>query len=203
MAAAVVLSEDFPRDILSDSKRIGERARSSLESRIRLEAAHWGISCAWPDEIDSLNIHWATLLAMRRAFDSMRGTGSGWAENTPERLELTEGGGRDVSQSLELGSVVVDGRFVPELPWPAEAVVGGDHTIAEIMAASILAKTARDRWMIAYAEKAPGYGFERHKGYPTPAHRRAILELGPSPIHRSSFRLSPSASGAPRGSARP
>ncbi len=118
-----------------------------------------------------------------------------------DRDELTESGGRlEASVGEELGQshlpdrVLVDGRFVPDLNRPAEAVVGGDARIVEIQAASILAKTARDRWMIAYAERVPGYGFERHKGYPTAAHRNALSELGPSPIHRLSFRMAPSAS---------
>ncbi len=220
VAAAVVLTDDFPTDQLGDSKRIREARRYEVEAVIRREALRWGVSCAWPDEIDAINIHHATLLAMQRAFGVMmgrrpedlagavvahgggrhRGARLGGASEL-DRDELTESGGRlEASVGEELGQshlpdrVLVDGRFVPDLNRPAEAVVGGDARIVEIQAASILAKTARDRWMIAYAERVPGYGFERHKGYPTAAHRNALSELGPSPIHRLSFRMAPSAS---------
>ena len=209
VTAAVMLTDGFPTERLADSKRISEAERYELEAVIREKAARWGTSCAWPDEIDRLNIHWATLLAMQRAFSAMMGLPDeafgeapremdvGPAPAELDRRELTEGGGLEVVPTG--GRVFVDGRFTPELPWPAEAVVGGDGIVPEIMAASILAKTSRDRWMIAYAERAPGYGFERHKGYPTPSHRRAISALGPSPIHRLSFRLTPSESASPPG----
>ncbi|MFO7780285.1 MAG: ribonuclease HII [Spirochaetia bacterium] len=197
VAAAVTLPERFPVERLSDSKQIREAERTELAALIRAEATRWGISCAWHDEIDSLNIHHATLLAMRRAFAAMLGVVAPGAEMTAgigtdiDREGLTESGGilDDVG-----GRVLVDGRFTPELAWPAEAVIGGDRSVPQIQAASILAKTSRDRWMIAFAERLPGYGFERHKGYPTADHRRAIGVLGPSPIHRLSFRLTPSAS---------
>ena len=197
VAAAVTLPEDFPVERLSDSKQIRESERTELAALIRAEATRWGISCAWHDEIDALNIHHATLLAMRRAFAAMLGVVVPGTEMTAgigtdiDREGLTESGGvlDDVG-----GRVLVDGRFAPEFAWPAEAVVGGDRSVAQIQAASILAKTSRDRWMISLAERLPGYGFERHKGYPTADHRRAIGVLGPSPIHRLSFRLTPSAS---------
>ena len=197
VAAAVTLPEDFPVERLSDSKQIRESERTELAALIRAEATGWGISCAWHDEIDALNIHHATLLAMRRAFAAMLGAvvpGTEMAAGTGtdiDREGLTESG---CVLDDSGGRVLVDGRFAPELAWPAEAVVGGDRSVAQIQAASILAKTSRDRWMISLAERLPGYGFERHKGYPTADHRRAIGVLGPSPIHRLSFRLTPSAS---------
>jgi ribonuclease HII len=213
VAAAVVLGNDLTDASLADSKILSEAERTEAESVIRRSAAAWGISCAWPDEIDRLNIHWATFLAMQRAFAAMNAAMAATPSQpelfagTPDpalgdgRGELTEAG---VSASFPThrargGKVLVDGRFTPELPWPARAVVGGDRRVPEIQAASILAKTARDRWMIAAAQQMPGYGFERHKGYPTVAHRRAISELGPSPIHRRSFRLIPSASSGQPG----
>jgi ribonuclease HII len=191
------LPDGFPVERLSDSKQIREAERTDLAALIRAEATGWGISCAWHDEIDLLNIHHATLLAMRRAFAAMLGvvvpgtemTGGTWTDI--DREGLTESGGVPDGAG---GRVLVDGRFAPELAWPAEAVIGGDRSVAQIQAASILAKTSRDRWMISLAERLPGYGFERHKGYPTADHRRAIGVLGPSPVHRLSFRLTPSAS---------
>ena len=215
VAAAVTLPDAFPIERLSDSKQIREAERSELAAIIRAEATRWGVSCAWHDEIDSLNIHHATLLAMRRAFAAMIGVVAAGTEMTAgigsgiDREGLTEsggildaesirgaaGGGQDAADVASTRTrVLVDGRFAPPLAWPAEAVVGGDRTVPQIQAASILAKTSRDRWMISFAERLPGYGFERHKGYPTADHRRAIGVLGPSPIHRLSFRLSPSAS---------
>ncbi len=197
VAAAVTLPDGFPVERLSDSKQIREAERTELAALIRADAMRWGISCAWHDEIDSLNIHHATLLAMRRAFAAMLGVVAPGTEMTAgtgtdiDREGLTEAGGTLDGVG---GRVLVDGRFAPELAWPAEAVVGGDRSVAQIQAASILAKTSRDRWMISLAERLPGYGFERHKGYPTLDHRRAIGVLGPSPVHRRSFRLTPSAS---------
>jgi ribonuclease HII len=86
--------------------------------------------------------------------------------------------------------VLVDGRFTPIAPVPCRAVIKGDASVYEIMAASIIAKTARDLWMERYARVVPGYGFEIHKGYPTAKHREVVMRLGPSPIHRRSFRMS-------------
>ncbi|MFP4613252.1 MAG: ribonuclease HII [Spirochaetaceae bacterium] len=204
VAAAVVLAPAFPVDRLADSKRLRPEARAEAEALIRREAVRWGIGHARHDEIDRLNIHHATLLAMQRAFAAML-YGVRDAEPAPTAPSELNVGPVDAGGTGELspllasgdepaGRVLVDGRFAPELVWPAEAVIGGDATVHEIQAASILAKTARDRWMERYALHVPGYGFERHKGYPTAAHRTALNRLGPSPIHRMSFRLAPSSS---------
>ena len=168
-AAAVILPlrprRLFAPGDLKDSKLLAETRRERVAERIREVAVAWAIGWAWPDEIDRLNIHHATLLAMRRAVACL-GT-------VPDR-------------------VVVDGRFAPALARPARAVVDADATVPAVIAAGILAKCERDRWMRAYALWVPGYGFERHKGYPTAEHRRLLRKLGPSPIHRRSF--TPSAS---------
>ena len=169
-AAAVVLGDGENgaswRGSLNDSKRLNEKSRDSLAKHIKRDALLWSIAWASPKEIDELNIHGATLLAMKRAY-----------------LQLGPG-------SEEIRTVLVDGKFVPDLVEPVEmeAIVGGDGLVEEIMAASILAKTARDAYMIAWEAAHPGYGFDRHKGYPTKEHRRRIAEKGPSPIHRLSFR---------------
>ena len=163
-AAAVVLPPGFPIEILADSKVLSPSRREAAGRLIRERAAAWAIGWASAAEIDRLNIHHATLLAMRRAVDVLA-----------------------VRPTL----LVVDGLFVPDAGVPGRAVVGGDATVPEIMAASILAKTARDAWMVAYAGQEPGYGFEKHKGYPTREHRAAIARLGPCAIHRRSFRLLP------------
>jgi ribonuclease HII len=158
-AAAVMLPRDFPFELLADSKKLSP-ARRMRAAGVILERAVWGVGWAWPEEIDRLNIHRATLLAMRRAY-----------------LDL----------GTEAERVAVDGLFVPELPCPVAAEVKGDDRIPQIMAASILAKTVRDRWMERYSWIEPQYRFEKHKGYPTEEHRRLIREHGYSRIHRKSF----------------
>lgn len=161
-AAAVILPDDFPMELLADSKAVPEARRAVLGALVREKARAWAVGWAWPGEIDRLNIHHATLLAMRRAY---------------------------LGLALQPGCVLVDGLFVPAVPGPSRAIVKGDATVHEIMAASLVAKTLRDLWMERYARIEPGYGFEVHKGYPTRAHREAVLSLGPSAIQRVSFRV--------------
>ncbi len=163
-AAAVILPPDFPFTILDDSKALSEKRRYEVLSAILDTAVDTGIGWAWPGEIDKLNIHNATLLAMKRAYMGLQ-------------------------TSVEM--VYVDGKFIPDIPVPAKAVVKGDMKIREVQAASILAKTARDRWMIRYSWIDGRYGFEKHKGYPTKEHRIRCIEEGLSPIHRKSFRILP------------
>jgi ribonuclease HII len=163
-AAAVILPADFPKEALADSKALSPRRRERAEALIRERALAWATGWATPEEIDRLNIHQATLLAMGRAL---------------ERLKIRP------------DLVLVDGLFAPATPLPCRTIVRGDASEAPIMAASILAKTARDRWMRIYGRRRPEYEFERHKGYPTRRHRRLVLEHGLSPIHRRSFRISP------------
>jgi ribonuclease HII len=161
-AAAVILPDGFPLDILADSKALTARQREKAAAVIRERAVAWSLGWASHDEIDAVNIHNATLLAMRRAVD-----------------------GLDVRPSR----ILVDGLYCPSTGIPSQAIVKGDATVPEIMAASILAKTSRDAWMEEYAKKEPAYLFEKHKGYPTAEHRRIVLALGPSAIHRRSFRV--------------
>ncbi len=163
-AGAVILPAGFPLEVLADSKALRPEARLRAAVLIRARAA-WSVGWAWPEEIDKLNIHNATLLAMRRA---VRGL-----QTKPDLL-------------------LVDGLFTPNLEIPRTAIVKGDATVPQIMAASIIAKTARDAWMERYARIEPGYGFERHKGYPTKEHRRLLASLGASAIHRKSFRFTSS-----------
>jgi ribonuclease HII len=161
-AAAVVLPPDFPLNLLADSKALSAGRRRTAEAVIKAQAVAWAIGWASHQEIDKLNIHRATLLAMRRAVDAL--------QVRPDRL-------------------LVDGLHCPSCGIPAAAIVRGDATVPAIMAASIVAKTARDAWMEAYASLEPAYGFERHKGYPTVEHRRIVLQRGPSAIQRKTFRV--------------
>ena len=148
---------------LGDSKTLNLEQRTRAAALIREHALAWSLGWCWPEEIDRLNIHRATLLAMNRALSGI--------------YPLPD-------------LVVVDGLFVPDCSIKARALVRGDQKVQAIMAASILAKTERDLWMVAYAKIEPRYGFESHKGYPTSEHRRRVKSYGLSPIHRRSFRIS-------------
>jgi len=162
-AAAVILPPDFNVEILDDSKVLTTEQRSEAAAAIRENAVAWGIGWSTHEEIDELNILRATLLAMSRAVESMA--------VRPARL-------------------LVDGLYCPACGIPGVAIVKGDASVPEIMAASILAKTARDAWMEEYAPREPEYLFDKHKGYPTAEHRRIVLERGPSRIQRRTFRVS-------------
>lgn len=159
-AAAVILGPDCVIAGLDDSKKLGARRRERLEAEIKARALCWTVASASVEEIDAFNVLQATLLAMRRAVESL------------ER---------------EPAEVVVDGPHCPQLRFPARPVVGGDALVAEIAAASILAKTARDAVMLALHQRFPQYGFDRHKGYPTAAHLAALRIHGVSAVHRRSF----------------
>jgi ribonuclease HII len=167
-AAAVILPEDFPLNILDDSKKLDGERRNAAAALITKKAA-WGIAWAEAPEIDRINILRASLLAMKRAWEAL-------AAKTVTDGRLT---------------AVVDGLYCPELPIPCRALVRADALVPEVMAASILAKTARDRMMIRYSWFYPEYGYDRHKGYPTKEHREAIRRYGPSPIQRKSFSFKP------------
>ena len=162
-AAAVILDPARSISGLADSKMLSEKKRAALEIEIRGKALAFCVAEASVAEIDEINILQATLLAMKRAVE-------GLCLSTPIRYE-----------------VVVDGLYVPRVALPSRAVVEGDRLIAEISAASILAKTARDREMCALDNRYPQYGFARHKGYGTRVHMEALMALGPCEIHRQSF----------------
>jgi len=161
MAAAVILDPSRPIVGLQDSKRLSPTRRESLALLIEERAIAWAVAEASAAEIDRINILRASLLAMERAVAAL--------SVTPQRA-------------------LVDGNHCPRLACAVEAVVRGDASIPAISAASILAKVARDRAMCRLDQRFPGYGFARHKGYPTREHLAALRTLGPCAEHRRSFR---------------
>ena len=164
-AAAVLLPADFPVEQLKDSKKLTPKRREALRELI-ISRACWSVGWASHRTIDQLNIHYATLLAMERSF-----------------LGLACGDKWDIP-------MVIDGSYTLSIPHSAmEALPKADASVPAVMAASILAKTARDRWMRLAAERHPLWGFEIHKGYPTKDHREACQRQGLSPIHRTSFNI--------------
>ena len=160
VAAAVILDPNNPIEGLADSKKLTEKRREKLFPLIQERALAWCVARASEAEIDQLNILQASLLAMRRAVLGL--------QLLPER-------------------VLVDGNRCPDLPYPSEAIIKGDSLVPAISAASILAKVVRDREMVAFEATYPGYGFAKHKGYPTAQHMQALKTLGITPIHRRSF----------------
>jgi ribonuclease HII len=185
-AACVILGDGFPLEILNDSKKLNAVQREQARLIIGEKALAWGLGWASHTEIDSINILRASLLAMRRAFEQMIAP-----ESTPWpcSLDAEIPFGRPVS-SLPPGLyAVIDGLYAPEIPIPCKPMVKADAQVPEVMAASILAKTARDQLMEHYARLYPAYGYDKHKGYPTRQHRKLVLEYGPSPIQRMSFRV--------------
>ncbi len=160
VTAAVILDPHRPIAGLADSKVLSEKRREALFEAIREKALCWAIGRCEVDEIDQLNILQATMLAMQRAVAGLN--------PAPHHA-------------------LIDGNRCPALSCSAEAVVGGDGTVAVISAASILAKVTRDREMVVLDRLYPGYGLAGHKGYPTKAHMQALSELGVTPIHRRSF----------------
>ena len=163
-AGCAVLPADFPMDLLGDSKTLTARQRERAFAVIQ-ERAWWGLGWCDAGEIDEINILQASLRAMARAFDDMR-------------LRFPD---------LLVEAAVADGLHRPALPVPCRAVVRADVTEPCVSAASILAKVARDLFMTEAHAQDPRYGFAVHKGYPTLAHRRALVEFGPGPLHRVTF----------------
>lgn len=160
VAAAVILDPATPIPGLNDSKKLSEKQRQELVMLIKEHALALSIGRSSVEEIDSLNILQASLLAMQRAVEAL-----------PRRPQL----------------VYVDGNHLPDWQFQAKAIVRGDAKIQTIAAASVLAKVTRDCEMEALDSLYPGYGLAKHKGYPTKQHLEALAKLGPSPIHRKSF----------------
>jgi ribonuclease HII len=165
VAAAVILPGDYANEFINDSKKLSKSNRNSLVEEIKSTAIAWAIAEASVEEIDRINILNASFLAMTRAVEKLG--------QRPDHL-------------------LIDGnRFKTSLSIPYSCIVKGDSKFASIAAASILAKVYRDGLMEKMALEYPGYGWEKNAGYPTKTHRKGIIKLGLTPIHRKSFRLLP------------
>lgn len=159
-AAAVVFDKDTVIEGINDSKKLTEKKREKLFDEIKEKALYWSIKTASVEEIESINILQSAMLAMKRAVEAL-----------PVKPDIC----------------LIDGNKTPQLDVKAAAIVGGDAKSQSIAAASILAKVARDRYMLELAEKYPEYMFEKHKGYGTKLHYEMIDKFGMSPVHRPSF----------------
>ena len=160
-AAAVILPRDYENAALNDSKQLSAKKRYELRAEIEREAVAWALGVATPEEIDRYNILYASIMAMHRAHDAL---------------------------SVRPDHIMVDGnRFQPYRNVPAHTVVKGDGKYLSIAAASILAKTYRDDYMLDLHRQYPHYGWDHNAGYPTKEHREAILRHGITPVHRRSF----------------
>lgn len=162
-AAAVILPSDYQNELLNDSKKLTAKKRYALREEIERDAIAWAVGIVTPEEIDKINILNASFLAMHRALDQLQ---------------------------VRPKAVIVDGnRFKPYQDLPSTTIVKGDGKYLSIAAASILAKTYRDDYMLSLAEEYPQYDWQSNMGYPTKKHRQAILEHGITPYHRKSYNL--------------
>lgn len=174
-AGAVILPSDFPVEILNDSKKLSEKKRLAAEPVIK-EKACWGIGLVDHEKIDEINILQASMLAMKLAFEDLKKKLPQWLlENKLSDVEICFSG-------------ITDGTSCPDVEFQCRCEPKADGKYPEVMAASILAKNCRDRIMIEMDKKYPEYGYAKHKGYPTPAHKKICREIGPSPIQRKSFK---------------
>lgn len=163
-AAAVILNPESLIIGLADSKKLSESKRDALAIQIKAHALAWGIASVSAQEIDEINILQASLLAMQRAYQAMI-----------------------VQFGIHASLIQVDGNRSPKFDIPCEAIVKGDSKVAEISAASILAKTARDASLLVLDAQYPEYGFAQHKGYPTALHMQRLAQYGVTPEHRRSY----------------
>ena len=162
-AAAVILPPDYQNALLNDSKQLSERRRYQLRTEVERDAVAWAVGIVAPEEIDHINILNASILAMHRALDQL---------------------------AVRPEAVIVDGnRFKPYHDLPHTTIIKGDGKYLAIAAASVLAKTYRDDYMLRLAEEYPQDGWKQNKGYPTQAHRDAIRQHGTTPYHRMTYNL--------------
>ena len=176
VAGCVILPENFPVEILNDSKKLSEKKRIAAEKIIK-EKACWGIGIIDHETIDKINILQASMQAMKNAYEMMMIKLPLWLKENKMRFN---------PEDFVL-SAITDGTTCPPVSCPVRAEPKADGKYPCVMAASILAKVCRDNMMVEYDKLYPQYGYAKHKGYPTPAHKKICREIGPSPIQRLTF----------------
>lgn len=179
-AGAVILPKDFPFEILNDSKKLSEKKREAAE-KIILEKACFGLGIVDEKAIDEINILRASMLAMKKAYEMMKEKLPEWLKS--QKLEMEENSNLD-----EIISAITDGTSCPDVPCRVRCEAKADGKYPEVMAASIIAKVERDKMMLEYDRLYPEYGYSKHNGYPTKAHREICRKIGPSPIQRLTFK---------------
>jgi ribonuclease HII len=187
VSAAVVLPRNFCCPGVTDSKKLSEKKREALFPLITEGALAVGIGMADHQEIDRINILQASLLSMKRAVQNLSTTPTSLDTDYPSQTALSQNSKNQLHQLLIPDFLLIDGKFTIEMDLPQQAIVKGDSLSISIAAASIIAKVTRDRLMAKLHQTYPQYNFIRHKGYPTKAHKEAIIKHGPCPIHRKTF----------------
>lgn len=175
-ASCVILSPDFPIELLNDSKKLTPKKREKLLPLIK-EKSCWGLAYVEHYEIDKINILQSSLKAMKLAYEDMLKKLPQWCNEN----------NIDMINNIQDIQAIADGTFTPDINCCVSAEIKADGKYPAVMAASIIAKVERDNLMIEYDKKYPGYGYAKHKGYPTEFHVEAIRKLGPSPIQRMTF----------------
>ncbi|MBQ8680145.1 MAG: ribonuclease HII [Treponema sp.] len=180
-AGCVILPEDFPVEILNDSKKLSEKKRIAAEAVI-MEKACWGLGVVDHETIDQMNILRASMYAMKIAYEMMMAKLPGWLSS--RNIEILE------NSSLESHiSAITDGTCCPEISCACRCEPKADGKYPQVMAASIIAKVERDKMMLEFDKLYPQYGYAKHKGYPTAAHIAVCREIGMSPIQRKTFKF--------------
>lgn len=179
-AGCVILPKDFPFEMLNDSKKLSEKKREAAE-KVIMEKACWGLGIVDHETIDQMNILRASMYAMSIAYQMMRAKLPDWLRS--QKIDFDE------ANLDSMISAITDGTSCPQVPCACRCEPKADGKYPEVMAASIIAKVERDKMMMEFDRLYPQYGYAKHKGYPTPAHKAICREIGMSPIQRKTFKF--------------
>lgn len=179
-AGCVILPKDFPFEMLNDSKKLSEKKRQAAE-KVIMEKACWGLGIVDHETIDQMNILRASMYAMSIAYQMMRAKLPDWLRS--QKIDFDE------ANLDSMISAITDGTSCPQVPCACRCEPKADGKYPEVMAASIIAKVERDKMMMEFDRLYPQYGYAKHKGYPTPAHKAICREIGMSPIQRKTFKF--------------